>query len=53
MIGIAYYHDDCTHLGLNKQTPAGRTCSIPRGLTAAVLARPRLGGLHHRYELVA
>jgi transposase InsO family protein len=50
---VAYYHDDRTHLGLNQQTPVGRTRSIQRGLNAAVVARPRLGGLHHRYQLVA
>jgi hypothetical protein len=50
---VAYYDDDRTHLGLNNQTPGGRTRSIPRGLNGAVVARPRLGGLHHRYQLVA
>jgi putative transposase len=50
---VAYYHDDRTHLGLDKQTPAGRRRSLPRDPNAAVVARPRLGGLHHRYELAA
>jgi transposase InsO family protein len=44
---IAYYHDDRTHLGLGKETPGNRTPALPRG---RVIARPRLGGLHHRYE---
>jgi transposase InsO family protein len=50
---IAYYHDDRTHLGLEKETPAGRGRSTLRRPDAAVVARPRLGGLHHRYDLAA
>jgi putative transposase len=49
---LCYYHDDRTHLGLNKRTPAGRA-SVRRGHTEQVLCRPRLGGLHHRYDLAA
>jgi transposase InsO family protein len=47
---VAYYHEDRTHLGLNKQTPARRVRSTSRG---RVCALPRLSGLHHRYERVA
>ena len=47
---IRYYHDDRTHLGLDKQTPAGRARSRSRG---TVVSRPRLGGLHHRYDRAA
>ena len=47
---VAYYHDDRTHLGLDKETPGGRLRSAPCDMNAAVMARPRLGGLHHRYE---
>src|SRR5215472_4352114 len=47
---IRYYHDDRTHLGLRKQTPGGRLRSAGRG---CVVSRPRLGGLHHRYERTA
>jgi putative transposase len=50
---VAYYHDDRTHLGLDKQTPAGRQRSTLLRTPAAVVAHPRLGGLHHRYEWVA
>lgn len=50
---VAYYHDDRTHLGLDKQTPSGRTRSAPLRTRANVVARRRLGGLHHRYELAA
>jgi transposase InsO family protein len=50
---VAYYHDDRTRLGLDKQTPVRRTRSTARAPNAAVVARPRLCGLHHRYELGA
>jgi transposase InsO family protein len=50
---IAYYHDDRTHLGLDKQTPAQRQPQQQRIHPVTVLALPRLGGLHHRYELAA
>ena len=44
---VSYYHEDRTHCGLQKQTPNGRIRRSPQG---EVTARPRLGGLHHRYE---
>jgi putative transposase len=47
---VRYYHEDRTHLGLGKQAPAGRVPSRHRG---AVIARTRLGGLHHRYDRAA
>jgi putative transposase len=47
---VAYYHGDRTHLGLAKQTPLGRLGSNGVG---RVIALPRLGGLHHRYERAA
>jgi transposase InsO family protein len=46
---FAYYHEDRTHLGLGKEPPAGRLVSKKQG-NAKVIALPRLGGLHHRYE---
>jgi transposase InsO family protein len=49
---VRYYHDDRTHLGLNKETPAGRA-AVRRGRAGQVVCRPRLGGLHHRYDLAA
>lgn len=49
---VSYYHTDRTHLGLNKETPLGRAAdklfAHPR-----IVSRPRLGGLHHRYDLAA
>src|ERR1022692_36571 len=47
---VCYYHDDRTHLGLKKQTPRNRLRSQERG---RVVALPRCGGLHHRYDRAA
>ena len=45
---VRYFHEDRTHLGLEKDTP------IPRGgeppSRGEILAFPRVGGLHHRYS---
>jgi hypothetical protein len=49
---VSYYHDDRTHLGLQKGTPGQRkTCA--RDGKCQVVSAPRLGGLHHRYDLAA
>ncbi len=48
-----YYHDDRTHLGLEKQTPAGRIAVTKTTISAKIISIPRLGGLHHRYDLAA
>jgi len=50
---VRYYHDDRTHLGLEKETPAGRVKEANQYRSCRVLALPRLGGLHHRYQLAA
>jgi len=47
---LGYYHGDRTHLGLDKDTPAGRAVAPKPSPTANVVALPRVGGLHHRYE---
>ncbi|HEV2732529.1 MAG TPA: integrase core domain-containing protein [Terriglobales bacterium] len=47
---IRHYHEDRTHLGLEKGTPNGRNRVIASGL---ILSRERLGGLHHRYDRAA
>lgn len=50
---IRYYHEDRTHLGLAKDTPAGRS-SEPRPTNGgSIRSLPRLGGLHHRYTHAA
>jgi hypothetical protein len=46
---LAYYHQDRTHIGLVKETPAGRSVE-EKPENAKLVAFPRLGGLHHRYE---
>jgi hypothetical protein len=43
----SYYHEDRMHLGLKKQTPAGRARSLGN---RQVTCQQRLGGLHHRYD---
>jgi len=45
-----YYHEDRTHLGLEKDPPIERPISNQRSTSAQLLELPRLGGLHHRYE---
>ena len=47
---VRYYHEDRTHLGLGKETPAGRAQSTTSG---RVVSHERLGGLHHRYDRAA
>ena len=47
---VAYDHDDRAHLGLAKGTPSMRKAvAKPIGDTE-VVAYPRIGGLHHRYD---
>ncbi len=48
-----YFHEDRTHLGLAKQTPTGRVKETNPSASCQVVALPRLGGLHHRYQLAA
>ena len=50
---VRFYYDDRTHLALEKGTPAGRTAAKGSGAGSRVIAMPRLGGLHHRYDLAA
>ena len=47
---IAYHHEDRTHMGLGKDTPDSRAVTSRPSPTAKVVALPRVGGLHHRYE---
>jgi putative transposase len=47
---VRYYHEDRTHMSLQKQTPHGRVRSAARG---RVVSRARLGGQHHRYDQAA
>jgi transposase InsO family protein len=50
---VRYYHEDRTHLALSKETPSGRAAKSNPGAGCGVASMPRLGGLHHRYDLAA
>src|SRR5258707_442930 len=50
---MRYYHEDRTHLGLAKDTPAGRPTEIRSARERRIQSLPRLGGLHHRYAIAA
>ena len=50
---VRYYHEDRTHLGLAKETPGKRSAEKSAGTGCSVISWPRLGGLHHRYQLAA
>jgi putative transposase len=45
---VAYYNADRTHVALDKDSPATRPV-LPPG-RGQVIALPRVGGLHHRYD---
>src|SRR4029077_12022893 len=47
---VSYYHDDRTHLALQKQTPGRRKPCVGSG---PIVSEPRIGGLHHRYSRIA
>jgi len=49
---VRYYHEDRTHLGLQKETPL-RRAARSRGDSERVVSHSRLGGLHYRYDFVA
>src|SRR6266853_6968947 len=42
---VRYFHEDRTHLGLDKETPLGRAVTMSNA-QPKIVARPRLGGLH-------
>ncbi len=50
---LLYYHEDRTHLGLAKDTPAGRPMAICSKAENKIQSFLRLGGLHHRYAVAA
>jgi transposase InsO family protein len=45
---FSYYHDSRCHLGLNEDSPESREVQSPD--KGRIVAIPRVGGLHHRYE---
>ena len=50
---VKYYDEDRMHLTLEKSTPAGRHGAKNPDTGSRVVSMPRLGGLHHRYDLAA
>ena len=48
---LAYYHEDRTHLSLDRNSPTPRKIE-PRE-QGDVISMPRVGGLHHRYRRAA
>jgi putative transposase len=50
---VRYYQEDRTHLGLEKDTPAGRPIAVRSGAESEIQSLPRLGGLHHRYAVAS
>ena len=50
---VRYYHEDRTHLALEKGTPLGRLAATDASVSSRVASMPRLDGLHHRYDLAA
>jgi transposase InsO family protein len=48
---LRYYHEDRTHLGLDKDSPRGRLAETKPSEDSVMKAMPRCGGLHHRYGL--
>jgi putative transposase len=50
---VRYYHEDRTHLGLGKDTPASRVAASIPASVHKLISLPRLGGLHHRYTVAA
>jgi transposase InsO family protein len=50
---VHYYHEDRTHLALAKGTTLGREVATDSDARHTVVSIPRLGGLHHRYDLAA
>jgi transposase InsO family protein len=49
---IRYYHQDRSHLALEKDTPEKRPAASVKS-TSLIVSSPRLGGLHHRYDYAA
>ena len=46
---LAYYHQDRTHIGLQKNTPFHRMIQARPIGPSKIVSQPRIGGLHHLY----
>ena len=47
---VGYYNEDRCHLSLGKDSPEPRPVQKRPSPSAKVIAIPRVGGIHHRYE---
>ncbi len=47
---LDYSHEDRCHLGLAKDAPRGSVVTTRASSGAKIVALPRVGGLHHRYD---
>ena len=47
---VSYYNRDRCHLALDKDAPAPREVNPRPTASAKIVALPRVGGIHHRYE---
>jgi putative transposase len=47
---LAYYHEDRTHITLDKSTPGSRAPEARLSDGSEIHSQPRVGGLHHRYS---
>ena len=47
---LAYYHEDRTHIALDKSTPGARVIEARPSEHSEIHCQPRIGGLHHRYR---
>jgi transposase InsO family protein len=47
---LAYYHQDRTHITLDKRTPGNRVVEAPLTQPSQIQSQPRVGGIHHRYS---
>jgi putative transposase len=50
---VRYYYKDRTHLALARGTPDGREAADKSNAGSRIVAMPRLGGLHRRYDRAA
>lgn len=48
---LSYYHENRTHLSLDKDSPNGRPVTPANG--KRLVSRPLVGGLHHEYAPIA
>jgi hypothetical protein len=47
---LAYYHEDRTHITLDKSTPGSQVAEARLTERSQIQSQPRIGGIHHRYS---